>query len=260
MVKKYVRMTTTQLLDYMRVFKFKRKITQLHIHHTYLPNKKDFNGNNYDEIQYGMEKYHKEVKKWSNIAQHLTLFPDGIWVLGRDFNEIPASILGWNSGAICIEMLGDFDKNKETLVNPQASSVYEFSEYMVENMGVVMRFHRDSPTSYKTCPGSGIDREKFFDSVVNFTENKTKQKREELKRIMSEVKTVFNDMVYPNGKVHWSNDVVNKGVELGIVKGTKNSDGSLSFRPDSPLTRAEGVTLIMKLYESLLEEIKKLDK
>jgi hypothetical protein len=170
-LKIYKKFTPPELIQFLGNFKFTRTITQLHVHHTYSPNKADFKGHNHDALNWGMEQYHIKTNGWSTIAQQLTLFPDGLWLYGRDFNQTPASILGWNTGAICIEIVGNFDTGVETLVDPQASSMYEICEYFVEHMGLQMRFHRDSPTAYKTCPGSGINRNTFFNNVANFREN-----------------------------------------------------------------------------------------
>lgn len=272
--KVYTKMTTKQLIAYVRAFNFTRLINQLHAHHTYLPNKAMFTGSNYDAIQWGMEDYHIKTNGWSAIAQHLTLFPDGMWLLGRDLNQVPASILGWNTGSICIEMIGNFDTNQEKLLNPQADAMYEFCEFMVEQKNLTLKFHRDSPTAYKTCPGNGIDRDTFFHNVANFTENKLAmekavrdeaarveaQKRvEELKRIMAQTRILFKDMMNQDGKVHWANDTVNALADKKIVKGYPNKDGGFDFHPDAPITRAECATLLMKTYESIMEEIKKVE-
>ena len=229
MGKTYRKFTTSELIAYVRGFLFTRPLTQLHVHHTYLPDHKQFTGNNYDALNWGMEYYHVNTAKYSTIAQHLTLFPDGTWLLGRDFNMNPASIIGWNTGAFCIEMVGNFDSGNDLFRSPQADAIYEFCEFMVETKRLAMKFHRDSPTAYKTCPGTGIDRATFFDKVANFTENKLAevarrqaierqerekaeaQKRvEELKRIMSQVRVLFTDMMdKATGNVHFSNDYVN---------------------------------------------------
>jgi len=222
-----------------------------------------------------MEYYHVNTNGWATIAQHVTLFPDGMWVLGRDFNTTPASITGWNTGAFCIEMIGNFDTGCDVFKNPQADAMYEFCEYMVEQKALMMRFHRDSPTAYKTCPGSGIDRATFFNKVANFTEDKLAKaaidagivrqqaekdaalKRvEELKKVMSKAKVLFTDMINPNGQVHYANDYVNLLANKNIVKGIDNGDGTFSFHPDQPINRADVCVLIAKALESLEEEIK----
>lgn len=82
---------------------------QLHIHHTWKPTHRSFTGSNYVAMQQSMKNYHMRTNGWADIAQNLTLFPDGVWLTGRPFNQTPVSIKGWNTGALCVEMIGNFD-------------------------------------------------------------------------------------------------------------------------------------------------------
>lgn len=158
--------TTDQLKDFCKSFGWKRTITQLHVHHTYKPDHSDYNGQNGLQLQQNMRNYHVNTNKWQDIAQHLTLLPDGQWVTGRDFNLDPASITGWNTGAFCIEMVGNFDTGRDKFTGAQAESMFKFCacfcELKVLNVERDVKFHRDSPTAGKTCPGTGIDRAWFM--------------------------------------------------------------------------------------------------
>lgn len=162
-------LTTEKLIDRIKTFKWTRKVTQLHIHHTWQPDHKDYNGTNGLKLQQAMSDYHTKVNGWQAIGQHLTLLPDGQWVTGRDFNLDPASISGWNSGAFAIEMLGNFDKGHDTFGGKQAEAVYafcaSFTQQMGLNIGADLKFHRDSPMAHKTCPGTSIDKAIFLKEV-----------------------------------------------------------------------------------------------
>ena len=105
-MKKY---TAEEYVKYIDAFNFKRKITKIQLHHTYSPSIKAFTGNNHLELQQGMKNYHVKLRGFSDIAQNLTIFPDGTVVSGRDLNVKPAGISNANTGAICIECLGNFD-------------------------------------------------------------------------------------------------------------------------------------------------------
>lgn len=269
------KLTTAQLLEYVRNFKFTRRVTQWHIHHTYKPDYKDFNGSNHETLNTNMKSYHINTNGWSDIGQHLTLYPDGVWLIGRDLNKDPASILGWNTGAICVETIGNFDTGADKLTQKQQDALYEVTEFMVEVMKLEPHFHRDSPTAGKTCPGSGIDRETFFKNALAFTENKqaeiakanadliaqqqaealAKSKVEALKAQMAKVNTVFVDMILPNGDGHWATKYVQFLYDKKIVAGTTDKDGNKVFKPNEPITRAEAATLICKTYESIMERI-----
>jgi hypothetical protein len=249
MSKIYRKFNTEELIEYTKNFKFTRVVNQVHIHHTYLPNHTMFKGNNHDLMNWGMENYHTKTKGWSDIAQNLTLFPDGVWLLGRDFNKTPASILGWNTGALCIEMVGDFDKGKDTLEKLQASSVFQYCEFLIEEMGLKLKFHREHPNAGNSCPGTSLDRNKFIDEVLNFTENELAKKK--VITTLDTVYSPFTDMIGENNKAHWSNDYVNLLHELRIMKGYP--DGT--FKPDEFVRRSEVSVIIAKTIESLEEKI-----
>ena len=86
-----------------------KKYKEFHIHHTWKPTHKSFTGTNHMQLQTSMRNYHVNVNGWSDIGQHLTLFPDGKLLTGRDFGKSPASITNHNTGALAIEMVGNFD-------------------------------------------------------------------------------------------------------------------------------------------------------
>lgn len=162
-------LSTDQLIEYCKSFNWTRKITQTHIHHTYSPDHKDYNGSNGLKLQEAMERYHVQKRKWQAIGQHLTLLPDGLWITGRDFNLDPASITGWNKNAFAIEMIGNFDKGHDTFKDPQAKEMFKFCAWFclfkLLNVDKDVKFHRDSPTAFKTCPGTGIDRTVFMNTL-----------------------------------------------------------------------------------------------
>jgi len=65
-----------------------------------------------------MKNYHLS-KSFSDIAQHFTTFPDGTILTGRSLEKTPAGISGFNSNAICIENLGNFDSGADVITNLQ---------------------------------------------------------------------------------------------------------------------------------------------
>jgi hypothetical protein len=161
--------TTDQLIDYCKSFKWTRKIKQLHVHHTYSPDHKDYTGSNGIKLQEAMEQYHVKDRGWKAIGQHLTLLPDGQWITGRDFNLDPASISGWNSGAFAVEMLGNFDRCHDKFFGIQAEAMFVFCAFICDfkrlNVDADIKFHRDSPTAGKTCPGTSIDKAWFISQI-----------------------------------------------------------------------------------------------
>jgi len=260
----YIKYTTKELIEYIRKFKFTRKLKQWHIHHTWEPDYSDFNGKNHDALQTAMRNYHMNTRGWSDIAQHFTLFPDGVWLLGRDLNKNPASISGWNDGAISVEMVGNFDIGHDKMTEAQKEAIYEMTEFMVKEMKLEPHFHRDHPNAGKTCPGSGIDREKFFAEALNFTVNKEKEKiKKELEALMETMKklgTVFVDLVLPNGQLYWANADIMNLYNNNIVSGINNMDGTKRFEPERPITRAETAVIVNRAFMKLMQRIDELSK
>lgn len=233
----FKQMTTKELIQYIRHFKFTRPVTQWHIHHTWSPNYSHFKGNNHQQLQQGMKDYHVNTNHWQDIGQHFTLFPDGTWLLGRDLNLDPASITGWNSCAIAVEMLGNFDIGRDIMTTAQKKAIYEMSSFMTKDFGLFMKFHRDSPTAGKTCPGSGINREKFFEEVSlwkdTYVEKTYTVKKEEVNSMPRELKD-------------WEKKVFNECLEKGII-----TDQSWKDKPDEKMDVVHVLSMLNNLYIQL---------
>ena len=105
-----------------------RTVNRLQIHHTGSPSYSNFfksNGTHEDELtrQKNMKSFHVNSRGMSDIAQHFTVFPNGKIVTGRSLNSNPAGITGWNTGAICVEIYGNFDKGQDTMKDAQKKAV-----------------------------------------------------------------------------------------------------------------------------------------
>lgn len=132
---------------------------EFHVHHTWKPEHKDFNGRNHQALQNGMRNYHMNTNKWGDIAQHITLYPDGKILTGRAFNRSPISIAGYNSGNFMVEMIGNFDKGRDKFEGEQKRVALSIAKYF-DDKGRYVRFHRENAS--KTCPGTGIDKTQFM--------------------------------------------------------------------------------------------------
>lgn len=69
-----------------------------------------------------MERSHIE-RGFSEIAQNITVFPDGMIVICRAIEKIPAGIKGANANGICVENVGYFDKGKDEMTDEQRKSI-----------------------------------------------------------------------------------------------------------------------------------------
>jgi hypothetical protein len=155
----FKKVTVEQFAGILDRFQFTRSINAVHMHHTWRPNHAQFRG--HDTIV-SMWRYHTEHNGWSDIAQHITIDPEGAIWLGRNWNMAPASAGGHNgnakAGPFMFEMIGDFDQGRDPFTGQQRATVLSVIALVQECFGLPaesLKFH--NMMSGKTCPGSGID-------------------------------------------------------------------------------------------------------
>jgi hypothetical protein len=202
-----------------RLDRYKHK--ELHVHHTWSPSHKDFNGANGLQLQEAMKNYHVNTNGWQDIGQHVTLLPDGLFVTGRVFAMTPASIAGYNTGAFACEMLGNFDTGHDSFAGKQKLSMLQLARYFYDR-GRYIRFHRENAP--KTCPGTSIDKNKFMQEVMDMGK-------------------AFKD-VEDN---RWSAKYIEAAKDLELISG--NPDGT--FNPEGSLTREQAAVLMVRVYEKI---------
>ena len=120
--------TEDEFKNWLKNKSVSRTVNRLQIHHTGSPSYSNFfksNGTHEDELtrQKNMKSFHVNSRGMSDIAQHFTVFPNGKIVTGRSLNSNPAGITGWNTGAICVEIYGNFDKGQDTMKDAQKKAV-----------------------------------------------------------------------------------------------------------------------------------------
>lgn len=166
------KVSVEELLKMLDKYKYK----QFHIHHTWKPNHNDFNGNNHIRLQQSMKNYHVNTNGWSDIGQHISVFPDGVIVTGRNFGRSPASIKGWNTGAFAMEMIGNFDKGHDKLEGKQKETVLKLIKYFIENYGQSsIKFHREGPGVSKTCPGTSLNKLQLIGEAIKLNKKEVIQ-------------------------------------------------------------------------------------
>lgn len=101
-----------------------RKIHTLQVHHTYLPNYSTRVNQDHFKCLEGMRNSHL-ANGWNATGQNITIFEDGKIAisLDRDLNKTPAGIAGANTGALCIENIGNFDKGGNVMTEAQRRSI-----------------------------------------------------------------------------------------------------------------------------------------
>ncbi|MDR4307857.1 N-acetylmuramoyl-L-alanine amidase [Chelatococcus sambhunathii] len=161
-----------------------RTIRFVQIHHTWVPSYAQFSGGNHFDMQRGMKTYHVSHNGWSDIGQHLSIFPDGAILTGRALNSSPACIYQNNANAICIENVGDFDSGRDAMTADQRTAIIRATAALLKRFGMVARdstgivYHHwfdlntgartNGSGSTKSCPGTN-----FFggNKVANFNAN-----------------------------------------------------------------------------------------
>lgn len=157
---RFIPLTIPEFQELVARYPFTRRITAVHMHHTWRPRHRDYAGH---ASILGMWRYHTQEKGWSDIAQHVTIAPDGTIWTGRSWDSPPASSVGHNGNALAgpfmFEIIGDFDAGQDRLEGKQRESVIAVIVALQRRHDLApetLRFHRDLG-SPKTCPGQGID-------------------------------------------------------------------------------------------------------
>ena len=70
----FKRLSLEQFSQLLEKFPFTRKINAVHMHHTWRPARADFKGH---ETIVSMWRFHTQEMGWRDIAQHITVDPEG---------------------------------------------------------------------------------------------------------------------------------------------------------------------------------------
>ncbi|WP_339194095.1 peptidoglycan recognition family protein [Paenibacillus sp. FSL P4-0176] len=132
-----------ELRSWLQKQKITRSIDRLQVHHTASPNyatRQLLNGIAKQDIWKcleGMRTYHLS-QGWSGTGQNITVTESGQIAisLDRDLNKTPAGIAGSNTGAICIEIIGNFDKGGDTMTDNQKQSVIHLYACLAEKLNL----------------------------------------------------------------------------------------------------------------------------
>ena len=176
---------TSEIKTYLNSQKVNRKINKIQIHHMASPSystwektdKKIFSEPHFGRTNslnsYGKSTWGSRDDKGKYIAQHFNVFPDGQITSGRSLNSTPIGIKGWNTGAICIEIYGNFDKGKDQMNEAQKQAVVALVAELCDRFDIkpsanTIRYHAwftakgtylgnyKAGRSTKTCPGTGF--------------------------------------------------------------------------------------------------------
>ncbi len=148
-------------------FPWTRPVFRVDMHHTFYPAHADWRG--IESIE-GMWRFHTLSRGFDDIAQHVSIAPDGMIWTGRDWNKTPASIgFNMNPGAFMFESIGDFDIGQDRLEGAQRNAVIAVIDIVQRHFRLPVQallFHREVPQTSKTCPGTGIDKSEILRAVA----------------------------------------------------------------------------------------------
>lgn len=195
--------------------KVSTKINKIQVHHTSLPNYNTFNktdkrvykenpelGRTNSFNTYGKNTWNFPDKNGKYIAQHFTIFPNGKITTGRDIDSTPIGIKGWNKGAICVEIYGNFDYKQDIMTFSQRESVIASIALLCKRFNIKPSTNTIRPhcwftpsgtyigeykpsKSAKSCPGTNFMEigntksafvNKFYPMIKNHMENNKKKK------------------------------------------------------------------------------------
>lgn len=167
----FVSLTVSEFENWIQQQNVARTVLFIQEHHTFSPSYIHFKGDNHFDMQRGMKNHHVNNNGWSDIGQHLTIFPDGRVVTGRSLERSPACIFGNNKHAVCIESVGFFDKGKDEMTSQQRDSIIRVTAALCKRFNIPISTDRivyhhwfDLSTGARTngtgmtksCPGTNF--------------------------------------------------------------------------------------------------------
>jgi hypothetical protein len=181
------RLTTDQFLALIDATKkdLTRTISAVHLHHTWRPTQSQFKGHATVEA---MRSHHVNVNGWDDIAQHLTIDPQGFSWTGRNWNLPPASQPMKNgtatNGPFMIEMVGDFDIGHDVLEGAQRQAVIEVVAGILSAwaLGAADIYFHNELGSSKTCPGTSVVKKDLVGEIQMALDSRTETRASDKKK------------------------------------------------------------------------------
>ncbi len=166
----FKQLTRDQFAVLLEKFDFTRRITAVHMHHTWRPNHGNYDKSDGHKTILGMYRYHTQEKQWQDIAQHITIAPDGTIWLGRNWNWPPVSAAGHNgnteAGPFMFEIIGDFDQGCDPFAGEQRKTTLEVIARVQKKFKLTpdtLKFHNSM--ARKSCPGTAINHAAILAAV-----------------------------------------------------------------------------------------------
>ncbi|WP_194775034.1 SH3 domain-containing protein [Pararhodonellum marinum] len=167
----FTKMSLEEFISWISVQRLARTILNVQQHHTWIPSYAHFDGKNHFDRQLAMKNHHVGMNGWADIGQHFTIFPDGSILTGRSMERVPACITGQNAFSICIENLGNFDTDGDTMTLEQRESIIQVTAALCKkfnlqvNTNCILYHHwfqlgtgvrNNGAGGNKSCPGTAF--------------------------------------------------------------------------------------------------------
>ncbi|WP_313559711.1 peptidoglycan recognition protein family protein [Ruminiclostridium cellobioparum] len=132
---KFILMNRDEFRIYIEGLKGAKTFKTIQQHHTASPAYKDVK-NNHIQLMKGMENYHVNTLKMSEIAQHFSTFPDGSICVGRPLTKDGGGFLSpLNKDSITIENVGNFDS--DIMTEEQKQSIILLNALLCKKFNIV---------------------------------------------------------------------------------------------------------------------------
>lgn len=114
-----------------------------------------------------IQKYWREVMKWSSPGYHFIVKPDGTAVQLLPIEKVSNGVAGFNSHLINISYIGGVDANNKPIDNrtpaQKASILKLVIEMKYKFKTAIVQGHRDFPNVHKACPS--FDAKKEYENI-----------------------------------------------------------------------------------------------
>lgn len=160
---KFLLFDLTEFSTWLSGHHVSRTIHVIQNHHTWRPDYKDFSlaPDHFHWLQ-SMENFQVNQNGFSQIAQNLTTWPDGLIAVGRPFDIAPAGIKGANQFGLCIEHVGNFDIGGDQMSPEQSDTIIKLNAILCRAFGI--------PVSAVDASG-GIIYHHWYDIITGIRTN-----------------------------------------------------------------------------------------
>lgn len=135
------------------------------VHHTWMPKAAQYQ--QAASIR-GIQRFHMEDNKWSDIGYHYIIGPEGVIYQGRPETVIGAHSVP-NTGMIGICVFGDYDPNQDPFTPASREALLKLMTWLTAEYGIkTSEFYGHRNFSTKSCPGDEIYNhlQEFKDEVA----------------------------------------------------------------------------------------------